>query len=457
MKSFLRTLFGRALRIFFRRVEVQGSDHVPLAGPVVLVANHPNALVDPLLLLCFAPRAVSFLAKAPLFRMPIIGIFVRALGSIPVYRPQDPETDLARNRETFESARRLLEGGESLALFPEGASHDEPRLLPMKTGAARIALGAASRRESPISVVPVSLYYTFKQRFRSSVLLSFGNPVVVSPIPPDKDGEPPRAAVRALTERIGAALSELTVQAETQEALDLIRRAERIESAGDRAAGDASLASELERRRLFAEGYRRLAGRDPAWLARLQERIARFEAERRAAGLSLEHLTPQGLAPRAIAGLFLRNLAALLMLPLAAAGLLLHYPLYRFVGWLARRIARSNEDLLATSKIGLSMVVFPFLWVAIALAAARLFGAGAAALALVSLPISGWAALVAAESLDQVIGRARALLDLFFSGVGIRRLLARRQGIREEFLRVRASLEEHGPGGGPSAGGGASL
>ncbi|MFN2635111.1 MAG: 1-acyl-sn-glycerol-3-phosphate acyltransferase [Thermoanaerobaculia bacterium] len=86
MRSLLRALFAQALRIFFRRIEVEGAERVPETGPAIFVVNHPNALVDPVLLLCFSPRPISFLAKAPLFRMPVVGLLVRTFDSIPVYR-----------------------------------------------------------------------------------------------------------------------------------------------------------------------------------------------------------------------------------------------------------------------------------------------------------------------------------------------------------------------------------
>src|SRR5690349_3843536 len=129
-----------ALRIYFQRIEVTGLEHVPLDTPVIFVMNHPNALVDPAFLLCLAPRRVSFLAKAPLFRMPVIGTVVKALDSLPVYRRQDEGADLSRNRETFAAARQLLARGGTLAICPEGVSHDTPGLKPIKTGTARIAL-----------------------------------------------------------------------------------------------------------------------------------------------------------------------------------------------------------------------------------------------------------------------------------------------------------------------------
>src|SRR5436190_11128904 len=116
-----------ALRIYFRRIEVAGLEHIPRDTPIIFVLNHPNALVDPAVLLCLTPRRVSFLAKVPLFRMPVLGYFVRALDSLPVYRRQDEGEDISRNQETFAAARDLLSRGGTIGICPEGVSHDEPR------------------------------------------------------------------------------------------------------------------------------------------------------------------------------------------------------------------------------------------------------------------------------------------------------------------------------------------
>ena len=107
-----------AMRIFFRRIEIVGLERVPKGEAVIFAVNHPNGLVDPLFLLCFAPRPVSFLAKAPLFRYPVIGWFARAFEGIPVYRKQDNTT--GSNRETFALARGLLQRGGSIAISPRG-------------------------------------------------------------------------------------------------------------------------------------------------------------------------------------------------------------------------------------------------------------------------------------------------------------------------------------------------
>ncbi len=133
-----------ALRIFFRRVEVAGLERVPRRGATIFVLNHQNGLVDPAFLLCYAPRPVSFLAKSTLFKTPMLGFLVRALDAIPVYRKQDAGEDTSKNRETFTRAHTLLKSGGTIGVCPEGVSHNESSLRPLKSGTARIALGAAS-------------------------------------------------------------------------------------------------------------------------------------------------------------------------------------------------------------------------------------------------------------------------------------------------------------------------
>src|SRR5690349_4921797 len=232
IRRLIVALLKVALRIYFVREEVTGLERVPLDTPVIFVLNHPNALVDPVFLLCLAPRRVSFLAKAPLFRMPVIGYLVKALDSLPVYRRQDEGQDVTKNEETFVAARKLLAKGGTIGICPEGVSHDEPGLRPIKTGAARIALAAASTGEvKDLKIVPAGLYYTSKTRFRSSALLYFGAPLTVTPVDLEPDGSPPREAVRQLSKQIEHALREVILDARHAEALRTIARRDRIISA----------------------------------------------------------------------------------------------------------------------------------------------------------------------------------------------------------------------------------
>jgi hypothetical protein len=256
----------------------------------------------------------------------------------------------------------------------------------------------------------------------------------------DERGEPPPGAAKELTRRIEAVLSEMTLHAESREALDLVRRAERIFSI-EPEGSEAPLAGQLDLRRRFVEGASRLKERDPARYAAIRARLDRFELERKEAGLPLEPLTSERLTARSLAYLVAGNFGSLLLLPVAALGAFLHYPAYRLAGFLAKRFAGGAEDQLATNKAGASMVLFPATWVVAAAAAGILLGRTAALVTAVLAPASGYAALRASESLDVLIGRGRALLSAFSRSYSARRLVAERRAIREDFLQAARELD----------------
>lgn len=406
MRRVITALIRIVARVFFRRIEIVGWEHVPPDAPVIFAVNHPNALIDPMFLLCFAPRPVSFLAKAPLFTMPLIGWFTRNFDTIPVYRKQDNLG--TSNRATFDRARAVLQGDGSIAIFPEGTTHSDSKLRELKTGAARIALGAGMG----VLIVPTGLYYTEKKTFRSSALMLFGPPIAVTPQPVDAQGEPPAEAVDALTARIERALADVTLQADSRNALDLIARAERIFTGGD----DRGLAHELEIRRRFVEGYAYLRVHDAARLARLESQVARLDAE--------------AVASRC--GLTAKSVGMLLLLPLGAIGVAIHYPLYRLIGLIATHVAHGEEELIATVKVLGGMLLYPLMWVVLAVLAGVRAGAEWAVAVMIALPLLAYLAIRTFEALDDVIGRLRAATH--------RDLEPRRRALQDEFVAIAEEM-----------------
>jgi 1-acyl-sn-glycerol-3-phosphate acyltransferase len=424
IRRILRAIFSLVLRVFFRRIEVRGLEHVPVDGPVMFTPNHQSGLVDPLFLFCLAPRRTSFLAKAPLFRMPVLGSLVRALECLPVYRQQDA-ADTAKNKETFDAARALLARGGSICIFPEGTSHSDPKLKPFKTGAARIALAAG-----PLDVVPSGLYYTAKGKFRSSALLYFGQPFRVEAAEPDPD------RVRALTDRMAAALADVTLHADRAEALALVARVERTFFPSE------NVAEELDLRRRLIAGYDQLRARAPERLAALERRIARFEAALEQAGIAPEQLSPDGFTVGGVASFVVRSLLLFaLTAPFAAAGLVLHYPAYRAAGFFALRLSR-GDDIVATIKVLGSLLFFPLTWALAATAAGLLWGWHAVLATLVLAPLCAYAALVFSERLDRLVAGARSLALFLFRRRGRALLLAEREAIRQEIIAAGESFTD---------------
>jgi 1-acyl-sn-glycerol-3-phosphate acyltransferase len=425
-----------ALRIYFQRIEVTGLEHVPPETPVIFVLNHPNALVDPVFLLCLAPRRVSFLAKAPLFRMPVIGYLVKALDSLPVYRRQDEGQDVTKNEETFIAARKLLARGGTIGICPEGVSHDSPGLRPIKTGAARISLAAISTGEvKELKIVPAGLYYTSKTSFRSSALLYFGTPINVSPVKLEPDGSPPRDAVRQLSQEIEQALRAVILDAHQEEARQTIARAERIFSND----GD-SLKDELRLQQRFIKAYSILEGHQPERLRRLEQRMIRFEEELNQAGVDAEGFSPPSSMASVFASIAKRSLIFLLMLAPALLGTIAHYPAYRLGGYLATRFSRDSEDIISTIKIISAMLLFPLTWLVLAVASYVAFGWlrgwWAAAVVLVTIPLCGYVAIIFFEELDKSIAGIRVLTFFLVRRRFFVRLLAERKAIRNEIVSL---------------------
>ena len=404
MRAFLVALFRLALRIFYRRIEVVGLENIRSDRAIVFAVNHPNGLVDPLFVLCFAPRRVSFLAKAPLFGYPFIGWFVRMFESIPVFRKQDEVS--GSNRETFARAREILARGGSIAIFPEGTTHSDPQLHPLKTGVARIALGASL---PSLDVVPTGIYYTEKQTFRSNALVVFGAPIAITPEAVDESGEPRRESVDALTARIDEGLDAVTLQADSHAALDLIARAEDIFS------GDAnqSVAEEFELRKRFVEGYHYLRERDPLRLAILEAGIMSSVWARRSRLAGQTGMS----GPRWI------------LLPLAILGAIPNYATYRLIGALTNRLSNENE-MRATMKFVGALMLLPLTWIAIAAAVWWRFGVLAAVVTLIALPIFGYVALRVFESLAAWRARPRE------------NFAAQREAIRDEILAVWTEMRD---------------
>lgn len=429
LRTVVRNTFGLALRVFFRRIEIVGAERVPATGPVIFVLNHPNALIDPVFLLCRAPRPVSFLAKAPLFKMPVLGFLVRAFDSIPVYRKQD-EGGSVDNQATFRRARELLQRGQTVAIFPEGTSHSDPHMKPIKTGAARIALATGL---ADLTIVPAGLYYVNKAKFRSDALVVYGEPFAVTPAASEA-GEPPAAAVQALTARIEAALGAVILQADQAEALALVDRVSRIVAASSESPW--TLAESFELRRRVMAGYTRLREEDPAAVAEVRARVERYENDLAALGMSADHYKPADFTVLGSVRYALRSAASLgLLLPLALLGTTLHLPIYFLIDLIARRIAREDMDMPATIKLLAAMLLYPLGWIGFAVAAGLLWGWPAGALAGLLAPISAAAALWFRERFATVGAAARGLL-LF---VTRRNVLARLHGDR---MAIRAAIVE---------------
>jgi 1-acyl-sn-glycerol-3-phosphate acyltransferase len=431
----IRGVVRLLLWLFYRRIEIIGRARIPMTGPVILAPNHHNALVDAMLVVAAFPRPVRVLAKADLFRHPLIGPPLRLMGGVPVKRRLEVGDDPNKNVEMFRAVAAALRAGGAILIFPEGRTQPQPILLPLRTGAARIffeAEGAADERAG-VAILPVGLVFHDPGTFRSAtVLVNVGEPVVTADLLAMARDQPEHA-VRTLTARLTEALRALIVEAEDQHTLDLLEALETAwweEAArrGEGPDGPRDAAQSLAWRQQVARGAARLAEREPHRVAEVRRRLERYRANLDEVGVTGAQLgrpyTASGVARYVAAN------AAWLAVgwPLALAGTVFHFLPYRLTGRAVRWLGATAEEE-ATDKMVAGSVIYPLLWALEGWLVWWLAGPGAGiAFALLLIP-SGLLALAWQERLGQVARQARAFV----------RFLAQRD-LHQALMRERRAL-----------------
>jgi glycerol-3-phosphate O-acyltransferase / dihydroxyacetone phosphate acyltransferase len=367
----VRTIGKLIAKAWFRSIETEGTDRISMDRPVLICANHANGFVDPVLIVATSPRPVRFLAKSTLWKVKPVGAILNLAGVLPVYRQQDGGTD--RNVNTFAACDAELAADGAIGLFPEGTVNDTLKLLPLHTGAARIALGARAAGAEALRIVPVGLLYEDKAAPRTRVLVRVGEPIDIDDAwdeiaaPGDSDGSDNRAVVE-MAARVA------------------------LRSPG----ADPSHLVPMSRVEPVA---RRLAALPPAQLEPVLEATAAYTSQLDLLGLSDRDVVPGNTLPRLRMRL---NRSATLIVVLAvpaAIGAGVNLPPYVLVRLVSRRpttrVSRANLLMLA------SMVAYPATWVGWALLARRRLRHPWRA-ALVAGPLCGYATVACYEQIDRV-------------------------------------------------------
>lgn len=404
-----RWLAVAATSIFFREVEVVGIIRVPEDAPLLVVCNHPNGLIDPLLLLANLGRPARFLGAGMLWSYAFLRPFLWLGGVVPVFRKKDG-ADTRQNTDTFARCFAVLKRRGAIALFPEGVSHDEPGVLPLKTGAARIALDAAARHGvDALTILPVGLVFDAKRIFRSRVLITIGEPIVPGVT---IEGADDQSAVKDLTARILEGLAAVTLPFGSWREARLIAR---VAAIFDRPSVDTPAAAKLEDRmelwRAFAAGYRRLAARVPDRIAAVERDVLAYDRRLKRWGVRDGQVASRYPVLGVIWFTVRAAVVLLLQLPLGLTGIVLNWAPYRLIALIADRKAPDSEEV-ATYKLYGSILLFPLTW---ALEAALIWAVrdldtaiGMAILA----PLSGYIAMRLQQHGEQVWTEAAGYLRL---------------------------------------------
>ncbi|HXQ78187.1 MAG TPA: lysophospholipid acyltransferase family protein, partial [Gemmatimonadaceae bacterium] len=354
--ALLRSIAGIALRWFYRRIDVIGLERLPRNAPLLLVCNHPNALVDAMLVAWAVPRRVVLTAKATLFGHRALATLLTWIGVVPLVRRSDIESgqvrggrDPQRNARAFGALRAVLRRGGAVVIFPEGISHDHPSLAPLKTGAARVALEARDEAQvGNLHIVPIGLTFEHKETPRTRVLVQIGEPIALDHW--RADGE---TAVARLTEEIDSRLRRVTLNYETVDDAGRARALsshlaalwrEELESVGRPRSlrVDVSLAARIEEARVALS-----RNADDTLRARadsLVRAIAELEDVLRRHGVALEDVSVSSEGRHALPFVLREAWIIVLGGPIAVWGMINHWIPFNAARMIARRSVESAAD-----------------------------------------------------------------------------------------------------------------
>jgi glycerol-3-phosphate O-acyltransferase / dihydroxyacetone phosphate acyltransferase len=384
-------LFRRALKrfvqlvaaIFYRKIDVVSDRPLAARGAMLLAVNHTNGLADSLVVIAKAPGFPHFLAAASWWKYAPARLLFRLGGVLPVHRQRAGE-DPSQNVAGFEECHRALAVGAQIAIHPEGDMHQGPSLLPLKTGAARIALGAV--RDAGVDdlvVVPHAIVYADRGRFRSQAALNVGEPIEVLHWADQFDVDP-EGAVRELTERIAEGMRAVTANFESkdQEALAYKAAAYALADEG------AGYGRRYEVMRMLGCAFRAESDASGEAFRSLAAAVDAHNDDLLAIGVRRADAAPR-LQPR-LRREHRRNAAAALALtPAALIGMAGNAPVAAIVAAVSSRVR--NDGWQATAKGVTAVLALPVVWAVEVAAVSRRCGRRWGAFVAIASPVGGLA------------------------------------------------------------------
>ncbi|MDP3913056.1 MAG: 1-acyl-sn-glycerol-3-phosphate acyltransferase [Bacteroidota bacterium] len=209
----IRTYVRFAFWLTHQSVVITGRHHIPKAKPVIFAANHQNALMDPLAVVCTNSLQTTWLARADIFKSKSAQSFLKYIKLLPIYRIRDGKENLSNNEQVFEQVTHLLENGQSIGLFPEAAHSGKRQMLPHKKAIPRIALEAEAKNnfKLKLQIVPVGIFYNHYWKFNRTLIVQYGEPIEVDRYR-EEYAENPQKAMLSLRDEIHDRIAPLTLQ-----------------------------------------------------------------------------------------------------------------------------------------------------------------------------------------------------------------------------------------------------
>ena len=358
----LKPIVDWCVKHSYRKVEVKGNENIPSDGAVIIAPNHCNTLMDALVVLRAFDNESVFGARADLFKRPFIAKLMYFVRILPMVRQRDGLRNVLKNNETQEVIVEILENKVRFCMYPEGKHRPAHSLQALGKGTFRAALAANSKfgEKMPVYIVPAGIEYGDYFRYRSTSLLTFGEPINVTEFVKGLDTENDVQMIEPLRKELSARMSKLITFLKDDENLYkkwALTKMLAIDKGLDYGNFGTSLYKSMLENRAIASSIDNACEEKASKMEDLLEKVESFEKKRKKKGMSIYSFTKKNTPLRAVGKAF----AALVGLPYYIFSAIVSSPM-----WLTYYLLKSKTRDRAFHntvgfgvKLGLGLVLYP--------------------------------------------------------------------------------------------------
>lgn len=366
----LKFIIGAGIQLYYKEIRVNNRAGLSNGKkPLIIIANHPNTLMDAWVIAMLCKQPIYIMAKATLFDSKFKLKLLRSLNVIPINRKWEGVTKGVSNKDSLSECYKILSEGKTLVIFPEGTSYKERKLRDLKTGTARIALETESRygENLDLKVVAAGINYSQPEKFRSDILVDVDEPKGVKEqlevYKTDKE-----KAVHRLTNQFRERLEKVLITTETKEEGDFLDDIYKVLTTKYLPANDKGVQKEVNELKDIKNKLDEFKLVQPWRIDEIQKSIQSMDWKLEKMKIRTDFLDRKFRSSLFFRQTLISLLFIVVALPIAIFGLIHNYLQYIFTDWLVPKISKDIE-YYAPLAIIVGIVIYPIFYAGIVIAA----------------------------------------------------------------------------------------